>query len=126
MSEDPNKPEIERETLRGVGGAVTGGTGGMPAPGGTGGIVLGGTGGITLLAGGTGGFPAPGGTGGIVMGGTGGVPLANTTAILGPDGTPRPGRYRVETRHVAEFEVLENGHVVVHRTATEGGTPEAQ
>jgi hypothetical protein len=121
MSDDPAQPGertpgVESEDLQDLGGGdalargtggLQGGTAGIPAPGGTGGIVMGGTGGIIT----------------VVAGGTGGHTI---TVVLGPDGRPKPGRYRLEVHHTAEFEVLDNGHVVIHRQTTEGGTPEQQ
>jgi hypothetical protein len=48
-----------------------------------------------------------------------------TTLITGPDGAPKPGRYVVESRQVTEFEVLENGHVIVRRQELDEGEPRA-
>jgi hypothetical protein len=54
------------------------------------------------------------------------MPAPALTTTLDADGKPKPGRYKVESHAVTEFEVLESGHVVVHRAEHSGGTPEPQ
>ena len=46
------------------------------------------------------------------------------TTVADAEGGLKPGRYKVETRQVTEFDVLESGHVVVRRDETQAGEPE--
>ena len=54
------------------------------------------------------------------------MPAPTMTTTLDAQGKPQPGRYKVESHAVTEFEVLDSGHVVVHRSEHTGGTPEKQ
>lgn len=48
------------------------------------------------------------------------------TTVADAEGALKPGKYRIETRHVTEFDVLESGHVVLRRDETHGGEPESR
>jgi hypothetical protein len=117
MSDDPEagqggRPDIDREVLRRLGRVV--------GP-------LGGTTEITTWLT-TGDFttwrPGPGLAAGFTTWRPGPTTHPTLTTVADAEGGLKPGSYRIETRQVTEFDVLEGGQVVVRREETQGGEPE--